>query len=290
MIEFSEEARRRIESTRAAAELEYTEERDALDLSGLPHGSWCAQVKELATGFLQVQLDAELVEIRGLLRAGADPMEIRLFAESRRSTLVKEVLDSRNGYWPLPPAPHPQLGARLAKEVIAVDRIRVLKTIRQSAGWKELQQALMDAETHPVKARVRQAQVLASAPQSETTSYGTAGQQASAAVEDLIAPAPDIGTNSAQASLASGKNNSADHAGTKDEKAVRRAQRDAYKAECRSAGVRLTDLMIAQEAKKNWTTRDPIQKWMTGDQRYEGRPDRLIRSVFTKKPHLQGKH
>jgi len=69
-------------------------------------------------------------------------------------------------------------------------------------------------------------------------------------------------------------------------KMERKGLRDAYKNECRRAGIKLTDEMIAEEANENWTTRDPVQKWIQCDPRYDGEPDRLIRRVFVQKPHL----
>ena len=69
-------------------------------------------------------------------------------------------------------------------------------------------------------------------------------------------------------------------------KAERKALRDAYRAECRRAGIKLTDAMISEKACEKWTTRDPVQKWIACDPRYEGGPDRLIRRVLTQKPHL----
>jgi hypothetical protein len=75
-------------------------------------------------------------------------------------------------------------------------------------------------------------------------------------------------------------------------KTERRKLRDDYVGECKRAGVRVTDEMIATAANppkdksKGWNTRDPIQKWLQCDPKYEGRPDRMIRAVFEKKPHL----
>jgi hypothetical protein len=69
--------------------------------------------------------------------------------------------------------------------------------------------------------------------------------------------------------------------------------RDDYKAECKRAGVRVTDEMIAQAAKpprgknRGWTSRSHITKWLACHPNYEGTNDRLIRAVFLDKPHLQ---
>jgi len=70
-------------------------------------------------------------------------------------------------------------------------------------------------------------------------------------------------------------------------KAERKAARDAYKAECKAAGVKVTDEMIARAGR--WTSRTQIQKWLACDPRYDGAPDQLIRGVFSKKPHLPKK-
>jgi len=69
----------------------------------------------------------------------------------------------------------------------------------------------------------------------------------------------------------------------------RHARRDGYKSECKRHGVTVTDLMIAEAASSNWHSRTAIQKWLTCDPRYDGEPDRLIRSVFAKKPHIPPK-
>jgi len=69
-------------------------------------------------------------------------------------------------------------------------------------------------------------------------------------------------------------------------KAERKAARDAYKAECKAAGVTVTDEMIARAANPNWTSRTQVQKWLQCHPDYEGEPDRLIRLVFSKKPHI----
>jgi hypothetical protein len=69
----------------------------------------------------------------------------------------------------------------------------------------------------------------------------------------------------------------------------RRALRDAYRSECKQHGVRVTDVMIAEAASSKWHGRTAIQKWLACDQRYDGEPDRLIRSVFARKPHIQPK-
>jgi hypothetical protein len=78
--------------------------------------------------------------------------------------------------------------------------------------------------------------------------------------------------------------------GSKDAiKAERKARRDAYKAECRAAGVKLTDSMIGLEVKRG--SKDPrtiVQQWMRCDPRYEIY-DWPIRGVFSRKPHLPKK-
>jgi hypothetical protein len=74
---------------------------------------------------------------------------------------------------------------------------------------------------------------------------------------------------------------------TKARKRERRVARDAYKDECKDAGVTVTDEMIARAANQRWHTRDAVQKWLTCDPRYDGEPDRLIRKVFSDKPHTR---
>lgn len=69
-------------------------------------------------------------------------------------------------------------------------------------------------------------------------------------------------------------------------KAERKKLRDCYKADCKRAGVRVTDEMIAIAANPRWKSRTNIQKWLSCDPKYKDRPDRLIRDVFLKKPHL----
>lgn len=71
------------------------------------------------------------------------------------------------------------------------------------------------------------------------------------------------------------------------QKAERKALRDGYRVECKRAGVRLTDEMIAQAASPRWHSRSQIQKWLKCDPEYDGEPDRLIRKVFRDKPHLR---
>ena len=53
--------------------------------------------------------------------------------------------------------------------------------------------------------------------------------------------------------------------------------------------MKVTDAMIAAAANKKWSNRHNIQKWLAGDPKYDGEPDRLIRDVFKKKPHLRAK-
>ena len=69
-------------------------------------------------------------------------------------------------------------------------------------------------------------------------------------------------------------------------KKERRALRDVYKSECKQYGKRVTDEMIAEAATSTWHNRTAIQKWLACDPRYNGEPDRLIRNVFARKPHL----
>jgi len=80
-----------------------------------------------------------------------------------------------------------------------------------------------------------------------------------------------------------------DSSTTADVKSERRALHQAYKAECSKQGVRVTDAMIAEAASSNWHGRTAIQKWLADDPRYAGEPDRLIRSVLARKPHIPSK-
>jgi len=70
--------------------------------------------------------------------------------------------------------------------------------------------------------------------------------------------------------------------------AERRAALEAYKRECREAGVKVTNLMIAKAADPNWNDRTPVEKWVKAkDPRYNTPPvDRKIRAVFRTKPHI----
>jgi hypothetical protein len=72
----------------------------------------------------------------------------------------------------------------------------------------------------------------------------------------------------------------------KTKRELRRELREAYRFECKRAGVRVTDEMIAQAANSKWTSRANIQKWLACDPKYNGRSDDMIRAVFLKKPHL----
>ena len=69
-------------------------------------------------------------------------------------------------------------------------------------------------------------------------------------------------------------------------KAERKKLRDDYRAECKRANVFVTDEMIAKGANSQWNSRSNIQKWLSCDPKYDGKPDRLIRDVSLKKPHL----
>jgi len=69
----------------------------------------------------------------------------------------------------------------------------------------------------------------------------------------------------------------------------RRVLRDNYKSECKQHGVIVTDAMIAEAANARWHGRTTTQKWLACDPRYDGEPDRLIRSVFTRKHHIPAK-
>jgi hypothetical protein len=58
----------------------------------------------------------------------------------------------------------------------------------------------------------------------------------------------------------------------------------AYKAECKAAGIKVTDLMIAQAANRKWTERSRVTWWKAGKDRPGD--DALIRKVLRAKPHL----
>jgi hypothetical protein len=59
-----------------------------------------------------------------------------------------------------------------------------------------------------------------------------------------------------------------------------------YKNECKSHGVRVTDLMIARAASPTWNDRTPITRWKSCDKRSTAAEDAKIRAVFKRKPHL----
>jgi hypothetical protein len=69
-------------------------------------------------------------------------------------------------------------------------------------------------------------------------------------------------------------------------KRERKKLRDDYIAECRLAGVKVTNEMIATAANPRWHSRSQIQKWLACHPDYEGVSDRLIRRSLTNKPHL----
>lgn len=60
----------------------------------------------------------------------------------------------------------------------------------------------------------------------------------------------------------------------------RRRLRDACKTACKNAGIKLTHEMIARVASERWQSRTQIDKWLQGDRRYDGNPDRLIRKAL----------
>ena len=59
---------------------------------------------------------------------------------------------------------------------------------------------------------------------------------------------------------------------------------DAYKRECKAAGIGVTDEAVAKAARRSWNTRDPVTKWKAGKERPGD--DAQIRRVFRDKPHL----
>lgn len=75
--------------------------------------------------------------------------------------------------------------------------------------------------------------------------------------------------------------------GREKEKAARTRERDEYKAECKRAGLKITDDDIGRAVKPNSKRpRDIVQKWRACDPRYEV-CDPLIRRVFREKSHLR---
>ena len=58
----------------------------------------------------------------------------------------------------------------------------------------------------------------------------------------------------------------------------------AYKLECQSRGIKVTNPMIAKEA--GWSDRTPVQRWLRNDSRSTPAEDARIRRVLNKKPHL----
>lgn len=68
--------------------------------------------------------------------------------------------------------------------------------------------------------------------------------------------------------------------------AARAARITAYKEECRRAGVKVTDAMIAKAANARWGDRTQVTWWKRNDKRSTAAANRLISAVLTKKPHL----
>ena len=73
------------------------------------------------------------------------------------------------------------------------------------------------------------------------------------------------------------------------QRAERKALRDSYKAECKAAGVKVTDKMIGLEVKPDSKdARIIVQKLLACHPKYESYDSR-IRRVFAEKPHLSRK-
>ncbi len=67
----------------------------------------------------------------------------------------------------------------------------------------------------------------------------------------------------------------------------RKASLEAYKDECRQAGVRINENMIAEAASRLWHERTPVQRWKRNDPRSTPADDAKIRAVLKNKPHLK---
>jgi hypothetical protein len=59
-----------------------------------------------------------------------------------------------------------------------------------------------------------------------------------------------------------------------------------YKNECKQAGVKVTDAMIAQAASPTWSERTQVTWWKRNDPLSKPAVDHAIRRVLSKKPHL----
>jgi hypothetical protein len=64
---------------------------------------------------------------------------------------------------------------------------------------------------------------------------------------------------------------------------------DAYKRECRNAGIKVTDAMIAKAASSSWNDRTQVTWWKRTDSRSTSAADSAIRRVLRDKPHLKAK-
>jgi hypothetical protein len=71
-------------------------------------------------------------------------------------------------------------------------------------------------------------------------------------------------------------------------KAQRTALSESYKRECRKAGVKVNDTMVAKAANPKWHDRTQVMWWKRNDPRSTPAADRMIRAVFKNKPHLGG--
>ncbi len=64
---------------------------------------------------------------------------------------------------------------------------------------------------------------------------------------------------------------------------------EAYKNECKLAGIRVTDEMIARAANPRWNERTPVKRWKSYIPSCTAADDAMIRRVLKEKPHLQSK-
>ena len=70
----------------------------------------------------------------------------------------------------------------------------------------------------------------------------------------------------------------------------RRSLIQQYKRVCKEQGVTVTDTSIAKAASSSWNDRTQVTWWKRNDPRCTSTADRLIRAVFTAKPHLPKKN
>lgn len=100
----------------------------------------------------------------------------------------------------------------------------------------------------------------------------------------------DIFMPSVQATLTDEENTPARTSGrengTDPIAAERKALLKAYKDECKENGIRVTNKMIAEAARRTWHERTPVQWWLRNDARSTPGDDAAIRRVLQQRPHL----